>query len=173
MKDKLVVSSPRGFWESQPASTGKACNYIPLCEKEHMIVCECVSVGSTHAQEPSTSQAQAQCSKNKDLQVERRIFPPRQVPRATEHLGREWISQEVCPLRAAAAGTVVIVKSSQGQEELGLNTRKLFAGAVLVPGASRMILANGHMASHTDGLSAVDSATHSAKAFGCLHLEKA
>lgn len=42
---------------------------------------------------------------------------------------------------------------------MGLNTRKLLPGAMLVPGASQMVLANRRMAFHTDGLSAVDSAT--------------
>lgn len=41
IKNKPVVSNPRGFWEIPPASTRKACKSLPLYEKEHLIVCEC------------------------------------------------------------------------------------------------------------------------------------
>lgn len=84
-----------------------------------MYVCVCVHVRSIHAQEPGTSQAQTQCSENKGLQIGRCIFPARQLPRATEHLGTEWISQEVRPLRAAAAHTIEIVKKQPESGEIG------------------------------------------------------
>lgn len=78
------------------------------------------------------------------------------------------------PLRAAAAGARVTAESPQGQEELGLNTHRTLlpkdhAGAGGILGG----LSNRRTASHPDGLTAVDHATHSAKAAGRLPLEKA
>lgn len=130
-KNGLAVSGPRGFWDIQSASTRKAHKCIQLCKKEHMIVCACVSV--THALEPFIIQAQAYCTESTG-------FTGRGM-HAFCFSSQHSIWEQNGQLKRPTQFCFGRCPGDQGQEELGLNTRKLLPKDNAGLGAFRVVSA--------------------------------